>query len=178
MKIKKIEELLDDKISIVPWRYKILKDGDVIEFTNAEVRSISEEKFLRDLEEDGGSKVIESGGRTSYLIKREDDRLMAYLAERDGEIVDELGEITEKEVLQIREPEDKNEGFLRGVLSALGDKGKNKEPISNRIRLNCDSIEKINVKKSDKHQNSGLIISGEDFDIKLRGDGGCQIIFS
>ncbi len=178
MEIEEIEEKLDESIANVPWRYKVLNESDIIEFTNVEVESVAEEKFLKELEEEGSSKLVGGSGKFSYLIKREDGRLWASLAKKDGEVMNELGEITEKEALGIRGPDNADEGVLGEFLSMFSEQKRDKEPVSNRINLDFNFINDINVEKSEKTQNKSVIIIGEDFKINLRSDGGCQINFT
>ncbi|KXA95229.1 hypothetical protein AKJ65_02235 [candidate division MSBL1 archaeon SCGC-AAA259E19] len=172
-----IEEKLKKNLAGLPWRYKILEEDNTVEFTNVEVESAAEEKFLGELEKNGSSKIIGGGGKFFYMITREDGRLRVHLARADGEIVESLGEITEKEALEMRKSSARDRKSFGGLLSLFRRQEEVREPVSNNIKIGYNCIEEIIKKEMEEAAGKSVVLRGSGFQLELRDDGGCRIHF-
>lgn len=170
---REIIERLDKFLTDIPWRYKILEETKHVEFTNVEIRSNHEREFLKGLEEEG-SKIVLSMGKFSYVINRKNGKLSASLANENGKIVEELGEVTEKEVLEVRREQLRKKGSLGGILN-LFKKEERREPVSNTLKIEYELMEDIKREEVDKSKRKSVLISGKGFLIELRWDGGCRL---
>lgn len=171
---RKIRERLDRFLADIPWRYKILEETKSVEFTNVEIRSIREREFLKELEEEGSKSIIGGKGKFSYLINRKNGKLLASLANEDGSIVEELGEVTEKEALEVMRGQTKKRDSL-GVLNLFRRGEEKKELVSNTLKIGYESIEDINREETDKSKRKSVVVLGKEFRIELREDGGCRL---
>lgn len=172
---RKIRERLDRFLADIPWRYKILEETKSVEFTNVEIRSIREREFLKELEEEGSKSIIGGKGKFSYLINRKNGKLLASLANEDGSIVEELGEVTEKEALEVMRGQTKKRDSLGGVLNLFRRGEEKKELVSNTLKIGYESIEDINREETDKSKRKSVVVLGKEFRIELREDGGCRL---
>ena len=172
---RKIREKLDRLLADIPWRYKILEETKSVEFTNIEIRSIREREFLKELEKEGSKSIIEGKGKFSYLINRKNGKLSASLANEDGSIVEELGEVTEKEALEVMRNQTKERDSLGEVLNLFRRGEEKKELVSNTLKIGYESIEDINREEADKSKHKSVAILGKEFRIELREDGGCRL---
>ncbi|MDW8022902.1 MAG: hypothetical protein RMJ15_04080 [Nitrososphaerota archaeon] len=170
---KKIIERLDGFLTDIPWRYKILEGAKSVEFTNVEIRSNIEKEFLQGLDEEG-SGVVLSTGQFSYVINRKNGKLFASLADNNGRIVEELGEVTEKEVLEVWREQSKKRDSLTGILNLFRREEK-REPVSNILKIRYELIESITREEECKSKRKSVVVLGEGFRVELRWDGGCRL---
>jgi hypothetical protein len=171
----KITEKLDRFLADIPWRYKILEETKSVELTNVEIMSMREREFLKELDEEGSKSVIEGNGKFCYLINRKNGRLWASLANEDASIVQELGEVAEKEALEVMRSQTKDRHRLGGVVNLLRTGEERKELVSNTLKIGYGSIEDINTEEADKSKHKSVVIVGKEFRIELREDGGCRL---
>jgi len=171
---RKIRERLDRFLADIPWRYKILEETKSVEFTNVEIRSIRERGFLKELEEEGSKSIIRGKGKFSYLINRKNGKLLASLANEDGSVVEELGEVTEKEALEVMRDQTKKRDSLGGLLNLFGREEK-KELVSNTLKIGYGLIEDIKREEANKSKHKSVVVLGKEFRIELREDGGCKL---
>jgi len=172
---RKITEKLDRFLADIPWRYKILEETKSVEFTNVEIRSIREREFLKELEEEGSKSIIRGKGKFSYLINRKNGKLLASLANEDGSIVEELGEVTEKEALEVMRSQTKKRDSLGEVLNLFRRGEEKKELVSNTLKIGYESIDDINREEADKSKRKSVVILSKEFRIELKEDGGCRL---
>lgn len=170
---REIRERLDRFLTDIPWRYKILEETKSVEFTNVEIRSIREREFLKELDKEG-SKIVISMGQFSYVINRKNGKLFASLANENGRIVEELGEITEKEALEVLREQLRKRDSLGGILN-LFRKEEKREPVSNTLKIEYELMEDIKREEADKSKRKSVVVVGKGFQIELRQDGGCRL---
>jgi hypothetical protein len=170
---REIIERLDRFLTGIPWRYKILEETKSLEFTNVEIRSNREREFLKGLEEEG-SEIVISTGQFSYVIKRKNGKLFASLANENGRIVEELGEVTEKEALEVWREQLRKRDSLGGMLT-LFRKEEKREPVSNTLKIEYELMEDIKREEVDKSKRKSVVVLGKGFRIELRWDGGCRL---
>lgn len=143
-----------------------------MEFTNVEIRSNREREFLKGLEE--GSEVVISSGQFSYVINRKNGKLFASLANENGRIVEELGEVTEKETLEVWREQLRKRHSLGGILNPFR-KEEKREPVSNTLKIKYELVEDIKREGVDKSKRKSVLVLGKGFRIELRWDGGCRL---
>jgi len=144
-----------------------------VEFTNVEIRSNREREFLKGLEEEG-SEIVISTGQFSYVINRKNGKLFASLANENGRIVEELGEVTEKEALEVWREQLRKRDSLGGILN-LFRKEEKREPVSNTLKIEYELMEDIKREEADKSKRKSVVVLGKVFRIELREDGGCRL---
>jgi len=170
---REIREKLDRFLADIPWRYKILEETKSVEFTNVEIRSIHERTFLKELEEQGRA-IIRGKGKFSYVINRKNGKLWASLANEDRSVVEELGEVTEKETLEVMRDQTKKRNSLGEVLNLLRREEK-KELVSNILKIGCELIEDIKREEAGRLKCKPVVVLGKEFRIELKEDGGCRL---
>ncbi|MEM2998705.1 MAG: hypothetical protein QW542_07140 [Thermoproteota archaeon] len=144
-----------------------------MEFANVEIRSNREREFLKGLEEEG-SEIVISMGQFSYLINRKNGKLFASLADENGRIIEELGEVAEKEALEVWREQLRKRDSLGGILN-LFRKEEKREPVSNTLKIEYGLVEDIKLEGADKSKHKSVVVSGKGFRIELRWDGGCRL---
>jgi tRNA(Ile)-lysidine synthase TilS/MesJ len=144
-----------------------------VEFTNVELRSNREREFLKGLE-DEGSKIVISMQQFSYVINRKNGKLFASLANENGRTIEELGEVTEKEALEVWREQLRKRDPLGGILN-LFKKEEMREPVSNTLKIEYRLIEDIKREKPDKSERKCVVVLGKGFRVELRWDGGCRL---
>ncbi|KXA95273.1 hypothetical protein AKJ37_00375 [candidate division MSBL1 archaeon SCGC-AAA259I09] len=170
---EKIEEKLETYIEDIPWRYRILEEKNSVRLLNLKTSGTSEEEFLEKLEEEGAVQTL-GKNNISYRIKRKNGKLWLSLVNRTGEEFKEPTEISKRKALEVFESSQTEQGGLSSLLRLFRGEKTERQPIPNRILIGNDDIERIEEEKSEISDSKSVKITCKGFQIKLRGNGGCD----